>query len=147
MLAPLTPVFADAQVDKLLAGTDAPDGVVFEIVEADDAALEILIPRVRDAIQRIRQKFPQTDFAVVSHGSEQFALQTQYRQELAPLHQQVQALVDENVPVHVCETHAGWFGVTPEDFPEYVDVAPSGPSQVNLYRELGYHLILVDLDN
>ena len=58
--------------------------------------------------------------------------------------QQVQALVAADVPVHVCETHAGWYGVTAEDFPDYVNVAPTGPGQVRLYEELGYDLIVVD---
>ncbi len=58
--------------------------------------------------------------------------------------QQVQALVAEDVPVHVCETHAGWYGVSAEDFPDYVDVAPTGPGQVALYQELGYDLIVIE---
>jgi hypothetical protein len=109
-------------VEALLASTEAPHGVVFEIVEADETALEDLLPEVRDAIRKIRARFPDTEFAVVSHGREEFALQT----------------------VHVCETHAGWYGVTAEDFPDYVNVAPTGPGQVQLYEELGYELIVVD---
>jgi hypothetical protein len=46
--------------------------------------------------------------------------------------------------VHVCETHAGWYGVTAEDFPDYVNVAPTGPGQISLYLELGYELIVID---
>ena len=146
LLAPVSPLFANAQVDALLASDEAPDGVVFEIVEADEDALEILLPRVRDAVARLRQKFPQAGFAVVSHGSEEFALQSQYRDELAPIHELAQSLAADDVPVHVCETHASWYGVTPEDFPEYVDVAPTGPGQVNLYRDLGYDLVRIELE-
>ena len=102
------------------------------------------MPQVRAAIEKIRSKFPQTEFAVVSHGKEEFALQTQYQGELAKLHQQVQSLVAEDVPVYVCETHAGWYGVTAEDFPEYVNVAPTGPGQIKLYEELGYELIVIE---
>ena len=137
-------VLANADVDALLARVESPHGVVFEIVEADEAALEELLPLVRDAIKRIRARFPGTEFAVVSHGREEFALQTQYQGEHAAIHQQVQALVAADVPVHVCETHAGWYGVTAEDFPDYVNVAPTGPGQVRLYEELGYELIVVD---
>ena len=137
-------VWANDDVDALLARTESPHGVVFEIVEADEAALEELLPLVRDAIKRIRARFPGTEFAVVSHGREEFALQTQYQGEHAAIHQQVQALVAADVPVHVCETHAGWYGVTAEDFPDYVNVAPTGPGQVRLYEELGYELIVVD---
>jgi intracellular sulfur oxidation DsrE/DsrF family protein len=135
---------ANDDVEALLARSEAPDGVVFEIVEADESALDELLPKVRAAIIRIRAAFPQTEFAVVSHGREEFALQTQYQVENAEIHQQVQALVAEDVPVHVCETHAGWYGVSPEDFPDYVDVAPTGPGQVDLYQELGYDLIVID---
>ena len=136
--------FSDQDIDELLARPEPPDGIVFEIVEGDERALQELLPKVSDAIQRIRAEYPETEFAVVSHGREEFALQTQYQNEYAVIHQQVQSLVSDDVPVHVCETHAGWYGVAAEDFPDYVDVAPTGPGQVNLYRELGYHLIIVD---
>ena len=137
-------VLANEDVDALLIRAESPHGVVFEIVEVDEAALEDLLPQVRDAIKKIRARFPDTEFAVVSHGREEFALQTQYQGEHADIHQQVQALVAADVPVHVCETHAGWYGVTAEDFPDYVNVAPTGPGQVQLYEELGYELIMVD---
>ena len=132
-----------ASVEELLARTEAPYGVVFEIVDADETALRERLPAVRSAIDRIRQRFPQTGFAVVSHGREEFALQSRLREDYAEVHGQVRLLVDEAVPVHVCETHAGWYGVSAEDFPDYVDVAPSGPAQISHYRELGYELIVV----
>lgn len=138
------PLWANDDVEALLAASEAPHGVVFEIVESDESALEELLPKVRDAITRIRGAFPQTEFAVVSHGREEFALQSQYQQENASIHQQVKALVSDDVPVHVCETHAGWYGVSAEDFPDYVDVAPTGPGQVSLYQELDYELIIID---
>ncbi len=83
-------------------------------------------------------------FAAVSHGREEFALQAQYQQSLPVIHQQVQSLVADEVPVHVCETHAGWYGVVAEDFPDYVNVAPTGPGQINLYIEMGYELIVME---
>ena len=138
------PGLALDEVDDLIARGEAPHGVVFEIVEADDEALQELLPRVRDYIEQLRAKYPDAEFALVSHGREEFALQTKYQQSHADIHQQVQSLVADAVPVHVCETHAGWYGVSAEDFPDYVNVAPTGPGQVNLYRELGYELIIVD---
>jgi intracellular sulfur oxidation DsrE/DsrF family protein len=145
LLVSLQVALANQDVEALLARTEAPEGVVFEIVEADASALDVLLPRVRTAIERIRARFPQTAFAVVSHGREEFVLQRKYQSENAEVHQQVQALVAEDVPVHVCETHAGWYGVSAEDFPDYVDVAPTGPGQIELYRELDYDLIVMDL--
>lgn len=135
---------ANSGVDELLAQSTGPDGVVFEIVESDKSALEYLLPRVREAITRIRGKFPDTEFAVVSHGREEFALQTRYQAEQSVIHNQVLSLVADDVPVYVCGTHAGWYGVSAEDFPDYVDVAPTGPGQINLYLELGYQLIVIE---
>jgi intracellular sulfur oxidation DsrE/DsrF family protein len=134
-------------VDALLLRSDAPHGVVFEIVEGDESALEELLPGVRRAIERIIARFPQTEFAVVSHGREEFALQIEYQNKFAQIHQQVQSLVAEDVPVHVCATHASWYGVSPEDFPEYVNVAPTGPGQIQLYLELDYELIVIQSPN
>ena len=136
-------VQANEAVEKLLAQPEPPQGVVFEIVEDDESALEGLLPRVLNAIKNIRARFPATEFAVVSHGKEEFALQSQYQGEYTEIHQQVRSLVADGVPVHVCETHAGWYGVTAEDFPDYVNVAPTGPGQVSLYEELGYELIII----
>lgn len=144
LLSTLGTVSANEDVEVLLARSESPQGVVFEIVEVDEAALEELLPQVRDAIRKIRNKFPDTEFAVVSHGREEFALQTRYQGENAEIHQQVQSLVTDDIPVHVCETHAGWYGVTAEDFPEYVNVAPTGPGQIKLYQELGYELIVIE---
>ena len=135
---------ANSDIDNLLARPAAPDGVVFEIVESDKSALEYLLPRVREAITRIREIYPDTDFAVVSHGREEFALQTRYRAEQSEIHNAVLSLVAEDVPVYVCETHAGWYGVSADDFPDYVEVAPTGPGQINLYLELGYQLIVIE---
>ncbi len=135
---------ANSDLDNLLAQSTTPDGVVFEIVQSDKSALEYLLPRVREAISKIREIFPETEFAVVSHGREEFALQTRYQAEQSEIHNAVLSLVAEDVPVYVCETHAGWYGVSADDFPDYVEVAPSGPGQINLYLELGYQLIVIE---
>lgn len=143
LIATLPAAAFAASVDELLAREEAPHGVIFEIVDADRDALRARLPAVRAAIEKLRQRFPQTEFAVVSHGREEFALQSRYRDEQVEIHAQVRSLVDDAVPVHVCGTHAGWYGVGVEDFPDYVDVAPSGPAQIALYRELGYELIVI----
>ena len=147
LLASLCVAQASDDVDALLQRSDAPHGIVFEIVEGDESALEELLPAVQSAIRRIRVRFPQTEFAVVSHGREEFALQTAYQGEYAQIHQQVQSLVAEDVPVHVCETHASWYAVSADDFPEYVDVAPTGPGQIQLYLEMDYELVVIQSSN
>ena len=147
LLASLQVAQGNDDIDALLLRSDAPHGIVFEIVEEDDSALEELLPRVRTAIELIRSRFPDTEFAVVSHGREEFALQSQYQHEYAQIHQQVQSLVAEDVPVHVCATHASWYAVSAEDFPEYVNVTPTGPGQIELYLELDYELIVIQSSN
>lgn len=141
------PALADTGVDQLLAAEQAPEGVVIEIVEGDEDALGPLLPKIRTSISKLRERFPDLEIAVVSHGGEQFALQERYGEEYANIHAGVQSLVADAVPVHVCGAHAGWYGITPEDFPDYVDVSPSGPAQINQYRALGYVLVKIGTDD
>jgi len=142
ILAPIQ-VNAD-EVSEFLQIDPVPDGIVFEIVEAGEDDLVELLPKVRTIIESIRNEHPNIEFAVVSHGREEFALQSKYQGEYSDVHDNVRSLVEEDVPVYVCETHAGWYGVTAEDFPDYVQVAPTGPGQIALYEELGYHLIVIE---
>jgi intracellular sulfur oxidation DsrE/DsrF family protein len=62
----------------------------------------------------------------------------------AEVHKTVQSLVASDVPVHVCGTHASWKGVSADDFPDYIDVAPAGPTEIRNYQEMGYVLIEVE---
>ena len=140
------PALAADSLSQLLNADPPPNGVVIELVEGEEDALGELLPKVREAIAQLRQRYPDLEIAVVTHGGEQFALQSSHQQEYASIHQGVQQLVEEDVPVHVCGTHAGWYDVQPEDFPAYVDVAPSGPAQINQYRELGYSLLRIKSD-
>ncbi|HSO07017.1 MAG TPA: DsrE family protein [Pelomicrobium sp.] len=135
---------SDAEISRLLAADKAPPGVVFEIVSGDARALEWAVPKVSGYAEKLRSRFPGLPIAVVTHGNEQFALQSDSAASFADLHRQVQGLsTKDNVPVHICGTYADRRGVAPEAFPKYVDVAPSGPSQIRGYRELGYVLVKV----
>ena len=131
-------------LEQLLARATPPAGVVFEIVDRDPQALEFALPWVRQAAEKLEERFPGLPMALVSHGQEMFALQEKDKAKNAALHEQVQSLKrDKGIPVHVCETYAGWKGVAPEAFPAYVDVAPSGPTQNNNYLALDYHRLVV----
>jgi intracellular sulfur oxidation DsrE/DsrF family protein len=143
----LPAAIAGSSLEQLLAAAQPPSGVVFEIVEGEEDALASLIPKMRDAITRLRERYPQIEIAVVSHGREQFALQSRYLDRYADIHQGIRALSDEQVPVHVCGTHASWYDVAAEDFPAYVDVPSSGPAQIRHYQELGFVLIKIDSDD
>ncbi len=145
-LSPLA--WSASAIQHLLDAATPPDGVVFEVVESDDDALDWAIPQINHYVSQLRARFPDIEIAVVTHGSEQFALTRANRSENTAIHQGVQSLVqDADVPVHVCGTHAGWFGVDPEDFPAFVDVAPAGPVQIHQYEELGYELVVVEADD
>jgi hypothetical protein len=62
-----------ADIDSLLAADEAPDGVVFEILESDTDDLAWAIEKTRQQSQALRRRFPDIAIAVVSHGTEMFA--------------------------------------------------------------------------
>lgn len=132
------------QINDILKLEEEPSGVVFEIVTGQKHGLEWALPLVKKHIQTLRGRFPQLDVAIVTHGREQFALQKQPQKGKNKVHSLSQQLVKEGVPIHVCETHAQWRGVTAEDFPEYVNVAAAGPAQINDYVAVGYILIVIN---
>lgn len=149
-LAALLPTLAPsaqaetATLDELLIRAKAPEGVVFEIAQGSPTALDHALPWVADAAKRLRQRFPKLEMAVVSHGQEMFALQKSAQSGNAEPHRLAQQLVKQaGIQVHVCETYAGWKGVAPEAFPDYIDVAPAGPAQISNYMALGYTRIVV----
>ncbi len=133
------------KVEQLLAQKNAPFGVVFEIVEGNDNALQWAIPVVNQYIRQLRERFPDIGLAVVSHGREQFGLMKDRQKENAQVHTAVQSLVASDVPVHVCGAHASWRGKTAADFPDYVDVTPAGPTEIRNYEAMGY--VLIEIEN
>ena len=129
---------------KLLSADKPPAGVVFEIITGDPQALRWAVPQVADYAKRLRTRFPKLEIAVVTHGQEMFALQKSQRAAASEVHAGIEQLSKEQgIPVHVCETYAGWRGIAPEAFPDYVNVAPAGPAQVKNYLDLGYTLIKI----
>ncbi len=122
----------------------APPGVVIEIVTPEDEGLKWALPEAQDAVAKLRVKFKDLPIAIVTHGSEQFALMKKQQATHQAEHQIVQSLIKDNkVDVHVCGTYAAWKGVHAEDFPAYVDVAAAGPAQINDYKALGYLLLVI----
>jgi intracellular sulfur oxidation DsrE/DsrF family protein len=142
-LALMAPAGAeDAAVQALLETNSPPPGVVFELVENDHEALQTLLPYIRDTVGRLRARHPGIGIAVVTHGNEQFSLSRQQQGARQELHEAVRSLVrEEQVEVAVCATYASWRQVTPEDFPDYVQVAESAPARINDFRQLGYTVI------
>lgn len=130
-------------IEDILKLKTAPTGVVIEIVTGDGDNLQWALPRAKGYIEQLRAAFPKLPVAIVTHGAEQFALTKDEQESNKEVHQLVKSFGNDDIPVHVCETYAGWRGLTADDFPSYVNVAAAGPAQVNDYITLGYELILI----
>lgn len=140
-----TTTVASPAVEQLLAADEAPVGVVFEIVEGERDALSWALPHVKRLSERLRERFPDLTVAVVTHGTEQFGLlSSEAGGPLDAIHDEARSLRDGGIELHVCGVHASWYDNTPEDFPSYVDVAASGPAQINDYEKLGFDVIRLD---
>lgn len=135
-----------SEIDAIIAQDESPFGVVFEIVEGSDDALEWAIPLTNRYIKQLRSRFSNIDIAIVSHGSEQFGLLKSEAANNRRVHKSVQSLVSNNIPVHVCATHASWRDKGIEDFPDYVDVTAAGPAKIRDYQSMGFTLIRIDRD-
>ena len=134
----------DEDIQALLDRKAPPDGVVFEIVSSEPDWLEVAIPRVKKHIAKLRRRFPALQIAVVTHGDEQFALTTRNQNEFGQLHKEIRSLTqDSGIPVHVCGAYASWKNVSPEEFPDYVDVSATGPAEIRQYEEFGFKKIVI----
>lgn len=141
-----TDLFADdkEEIALVLSSDNSPDGIVFELIGEDGDYLTDALERIETYKKQLRAKFPKLDIAVVSHGSEQFSLTKDKASKFKAAHTSVKRLLKSNIPVHICETHASWRDIAPEDYPDYIDVAPQGPAQIQQYEELGYELIVIE---
>lgn len=138
---------ANAVLDTIYANKTEPIGVVFEIVDWEDEHLAQALPWVNQHIISLRQQFPKLNIAVVSHGSEQFALLKGADGAYPQIHKKAKSLISgHDIKLELCLNHAIMRGFDQTDFPDYVDIEASGPSQISAYQALGYELVLVDLD-
>lgn len=135
--------FKHPDVERLLTAADEPDGVVFELISWDDKTWQWATPMIRDLRAQLKQRFPEIDIAVVSHGGEQFQLTRQREAEQPRAIAQLASLTEEGVDLHVCGTHSYWNDIAEDAYLDFVDVSPSGPAQVNDYIRLGFTHILL----
>jgi intracellular sulfur oxidation DsrE/DsrF family protein len=146
----IAPLFAknannEDQIDFILKMKTPPFGVVFEVIEGSGSALKWAIPKITKLSKRLRDRFPDIGIAVVSHGSELFGLTKDKQKKFPAIHKQVKSLsMDQDIPVHICGTHASWYQKGEKDFPDYIHVAPSGPTEISNYEEMGYELIVLE---
>ena len=64
------------KIDSIINAGEPPEGVVFEIINRDVLFLNWALPEVEKQSVRLRNKFPDLDIVVVSHGREMFSLTT-----------------------------------------------------------------------
>ena len=136
------PVNADSgyreQVKQLIAKKDVPEGVVFEVINQDKNFLMQALPEIDELSRRLRLRFPGLDIIVISHGSEMFALTRSNQKKNPVLVEQLESLSGESVNVHVCGTLAEMRNVDHSEFPSNVEVAVSGPTEIEKYIDLGF---------
>jgi len=133
------------EVANLIAQNVEPAGVVFEIETLDSEALKTLVPYVVEQVKLVKHKFPDLDIAIVSHGTEEFALQNKSQEKYAGLHNTLSKLVaDKGVSMHVCGAVAGLKKLGQEDFPDFVSYSESGLAQINDYKALDYKIIVIN---
>lgn len=126
-------------LDQILKLESPPPGVVIEITSGDKKYLSKIIDELKSDIVKINTKFKDMPIAIVSHAKESLALSSKSINTNDKLHSEIKSLSDSsNTTVHVCGTYASWYGLSEEDFPEYINVSPTGPLQVDDYLELGY---------
>ncbi|MDH5517615.1 MAG: DsrE family protein [Gammaproteobacteria bacterium] len=115
-----------------------PAGIVIEITSGDRLYLAKIIAELKNDIEAIKKKHKDLPVAIVSHARESLLLTTKNSQAQPKLHAAIKSLSDNNTNVHVCGTYASWFNVSADEFPDYINVSPAGPLQVDDYIELGY---------
>jgi len=134
------------EIQNILQADRPPTGIVFTIYEYEEEALEWVIPRLSHYVYLIRRSFPALPIAVVSHGDEILTLTREQAPIFRDIHKMIKALVrKQHLSFHVCGSYAAYSGLSEEDFPDYIDVVPFGPSQITDYQAIGYQLIELGL--
>jgi len=132
------------EIDRILALEKAPVGVLFELIGRENGKyLPEGLKKVEAYKIQLKRKFPDIKIAVVTHGAEQFELTKENAIKQSKTHDIVKRISAENVPVHVCSTHASWRGKTENDFPDYVLASSGAGSQMKEYLDLGYTQVAI----
>jgi len=136
-----------ASVDALIAANSEPDGVVFEIITWEDNAWDWAAPKLNALIEQLRSSYPGLEVALISHGNELFDLAKEQNKQPEPAMQTLQDLSEDDVDIYVCGTYASYKHLGIDDFLAFVNVAPSGPAQLNDYIKLGFEHIVLEPGN
>ena len=134
-----------SEIDKIR--TDhKPEGILFLVMEQDQEAFQWVLPRVIHYTRQLREKWSDLTIVMLSHGEEMFALRTEYRPLYEKLHQDVLTLVSEyDVLFQVCGSYASFSNVVPSEFPDYIDVVPFAPAEIENYRLMEFKIVNLEL--
>ena len=134
-----------SEIDEIRT-SEKPEGILFLVMEQDEDAFQWVLPRVTHYTRQLREKWKDLAVVVLSHGEEMFALTSEYRALYGKLHQDVLTLVSEyDVLFQVCGSYAHYSDVAPSEFPDYVDVVPFAPAEIENYRQLEFKIINLEL--
>ena len=133
-----------SDISQLLKAEKAPKGIVFEVVGWSGEYLKQAFEKIDKYEAQLHKKFPKLKIAIVSHGSEQFSLTKDKKEEFAKTHTKIKHLIETDIPVYVCGNHSRLRGVDTKEFPEYLKIAKRGPLQIKHYQDLSYQLIVIE---
>lgn len=134
--------YTHPSVKRLIQSNSAPTGVVFELIESDKRTWQWAAPLIKSLRTQLKEKYPDIEIAVVSHGREQFQLtqkRAKYQKQAISILEDL--VTQEEVDLHVCGTHSSWYDIDPSSYLDFVDIAVSGPAKINDYINLGYQPI------
>ena len=135
------------ELNHILYGSNKIEGIVFTIYESDESSLTDIMPRLLYYVSLIKKKFNDLPVAVVSHGDEMLALTLENTDYYPEVHSNLKKLVNLfDVYFHVCGSFARLNDLEVQDFPDYVDVVPFCPSQINDYQSIGYKIIELEME-
>ncbi len=128
----------NAALQQLLLASQAPDGVVFEIMAWEDRTWDWAAPLLRRSVDQLRKKYPGLDIVLICRGAELFDLARRAGLQETPALQQLAALGQEGVDIYISGDYARWKRLGEKDFVDFVDVAESGDALLEDYIELGF---------
>ena len=120
-------------------------GVIFTLREYDDEGFSWTAERLNYYIDLLRNADPKLRIAILAHGDEVASLSHKSASHYEKLHHFIQDWAKQDITTHACGSMAHMLGLNEDDFPDYIDVVPYGPSQVKDYMELGYSHIELEL--
>jgi hypothetical protein len=125
---------------------DRPEGFLFLVMEDDAEALQWVLPRILHYAGQFKAVWPDLPLAVLSHGEEMMGLLSEYAPLYPQMHDNLRRLIEEfDASFHVCGAYAAMSGVAASEFPDYVDVVPFGPAEIENYRLMEYAVLSVEL--